>query len=239
VKEAYRACFCRGYVRARDHLTRFYSSLVKPSDLCIDVGANYGTRTEAFLRLGARVITLEPNALCVEELNAMFGREPRVVVVAAAAGPAEGQMTMHVSDNSVISSLSEAWVEHCEVTPGLKGSHWIERMVPVTTLDRLIAEHGRPAFVKIDVEGFEIEVLKGLSQPVGALSYEYTADGAERALECLDYLLVLGAKRFNSSRAETMVWDYGTWTDAAQMAAHVREVTQSDAWYGDVYAKFD
>ena len=43
---------------------------------------------------------------------------------------------------------------------------WDSSIVPATTLDELIAAYGIPAFVKIDVEGMEHEVLAGLSQPV-------------------------------------------------------------------------
>ena len=47
-------------------------------------------------------------------------------------------------------------------------------MVPVTTLDALIERHGVPSFVKVDAEGFEEEVLQGLSRSIKALSFEFT-----------------------------------------------------------------
>ena len=74
----------------------------------------------------------------------------------------------------------------------------------MTTLDELIAAHGEPAFCKIDVEGFEVEVLAGLTRPLRALSFEYLPMAHDAALAVLDRVGELGAYRYNYSPIETM-----------------------------------
>jgi hypothetical protein len=74
----------------------------------------------------------------------------------------------------------------------------------VTTLDALVAEHGEPAFCKIDVEGFELDVLRGLSRPVRALSFEYLPPAHDAALAALDLVDGLGDYAYNYSPVETL-----------------------------------
>jgi hypothetical protein len=107
----------------------------------------------------------------------------------------------------------------------------------VTTLDALIERYGEPAFVKIDVEGFELEVLKGLSRRVPALSFEFTPECADTALACVAHLDSLGFSGFNYSPGESMrLWD-NTWGDASFIRARLEALRGDVSTFGDVYAR--
>ena len=106
----------------------------------------------------------------------------------------------------------------------------------VTTLDDLIAAHGEPAFCKIDVEGFEADVLRGLSRPLRALSFEYLPMAHDAALAVLDLVESKGSYRYNYSPIETMLWASERWLDATELLA-LLERYRPTGRSGDVYAR--
>ena len=71
--------------------------------------------------------------------------------------------------------------------------------VPVTTLDAAIRKFGAPAFCKIDVEGFERQVIKGLSSRIRSVCFEFTRENRDDAEACADRLASLGKAGFNFS----------------------------------------
>jgi FkbM family methyltransferase len=212
---------------------------VPRGSLVFDVGANRGERSDVFLELGARVVAVEPVEATARLIDAWLGDDPRFTLVRKAAGAAEGKATIHVANFDVLSSLAPDWVEACKQQPHLREARWTEQTVAVTTLDCLIAEHGVPAFAKIDVEGFEVEVLKGLSRPIPALSFEYTPFRPEPALECLRLLHAFGKARFNSSRGDSLVLAHERWLDYDAMVNFCRNQVPQEPLFGDVYAVFD
>lgn len=68
----------------------------------------------------------------------------------------------------------------------------IQPRTPVTTLDLSIEEYGLPDYVKIDVKGGELEVLKGLSTPLPQSSFEFITIQRDIAVACVDYISSLG-----------------------------------------------
>ena len=226
-----------GDAERRARMDALYGQFLKPGDLAFDIGSHVGDRVSSFRRLGARALALEPQPGPARVIRLIHGRDPGVTLVQAAVGDREGEVTLRINKaNPTVSTASGAFIEAADGAGGWEGEVWDEKItVPCLTLDRLIGEHGRPAFIKIDVEGFEDRVLTGLGAPVEALSFEFTTIAREVAQRCLDRLARLGPYRFDVALGETQELVFGRWNSGAEMAAYLRNLPHA-ANSGDVYA---
>lgn len=230
----------RTYYGARGHaraMERMYGRFVRAGDLVFDIGAHVGDRVAAFRRLGARVVAVEPQPALVKVLRLLYGRDRAVAIEPVALGRAEGTIVLKLNlDNPTVSTASDEFIAAAQGAPGWEGQRWTGTVsVPMTTLDALIARHGLPAFVKIDVEGFEAEVLAGLTQPVPALSFEFTTIQRAVAVRCVDRCVALGLTRFDAALGESHIFVHGTWQTGEAIKAWLHALPQA-ANSGDVYA---
>jgi FkbM family methyltransferase len=219
-------------------LARLYRPFLQSGELAFDLGAHVGDRTRAFLRLGARVVAVEPHPMCAGLLERWHRGSRRVTVVRAAVGAAPGQGALRLSERTpTVSSLSSEWVERVRRAPRFAAVRW-DRQVPVvvTTLDALIDRFGMPEFCKIDVEGSEPAALQGLSQPIGALSFEYIPAVGEATRACLARLEDLGEYEYNWTEREIPRLRSAQWLDAAGILAIISALP-TEAHSGDIYAR--
>lgn len=220
-------------------MRQFYAQLIRPGDVCFDVGAHVGNRVAAWTQMGARVVAVEPQPTFAALLRLLYGRHPGVSIVQAALGPRAGEQQMLVSSREpTVSTLSSDWATRMQHTkPSFARTQWdTTTRVRVTTLDALVQQYGVPAFCKIDVEGYDHEVLQGLSSPLPALSFEFIPPAWDLAAQCLDRLNRLGSYTFNWSSGESMRLELPTWVDSQQMAEVLRTI-RAGALPGDVYAR--
>lgn len=215
---------------------KLYSQFVKPGSLCFDVGANVGNRTALFLELGANVVMVEPQKECYQALEKRF---PNLPLVKKGLGEKESTEKLYVSDVSLISSFSKSHVDMMQ-EDRFKGANWDKTIdIEMTTLDNLIKQYGVPDFCKIDVEGYEFDVLKGLSQPVKAMSLEYIVpENKEVVLNCIKHLNKLGKIECNLSHGETMEFHLPTWKNGNEMEQYVQTQDFINTSYGDIYVRF-
>ena len=219
-------------------MAQFYGQFLRDGDLGFDIGAHVGSRVRSWRRLGVRVIAVEPQPDCLRVLRLLYGRDQRVSIVPQAVGAHAGIARLAVSSATpTVSSMSPDWIESVTADRRFSRIRWDHAVdVEVVTLDDLIAAHGEPAFCKVDVEGFEVQVLSGLSRPLRALSFEYLPPAHDDALAALDLIDRLGDYRYNYSPIETMRFAGQKWLPAAELI-ELLETVRPLGRSGDVYAR--
>jgi hypothetical protein len=134
--------------------------------------------------------------------------------------------------------MSTDWLARVQETGRFGSVEWSQtETVDVSTLDALVAEFGVPSFTKIDVEGYEFEVLRGLTQALPALSLEFTPEHLEATERCVRRLDDLGRYAFNYSLGETFVFELPDWVDGERLLALLAAHAQDTSAFGDVYAR--
>ena len=214
-----------------------YGRFVGHGDLAFDVGSHVGDRIGAFRRLGARVVAVEPQPDCGYVIRSLYGDDPGVTLVEAACGREPGRTLLHVNTaNPTVTTASADFIAAAEGAGGWESQVWDRQVeVEVTSLDDLARTFGRPQFVKIDVEGYEAEVLAGLSSALPALSFEFTTIQRDVALRCTDRLLDLGPYRFNAALGEMHVLQFDEWVGGQQIKTFIESLPH-EANSGDIYA---
>lgn len=227
-----------GKPRGAKNLLRFYASFIKPGMLCFDVGAHLGNRTSAWLKLGASVICIEPQPVCIRYLEKKFANNKRVQLISKGLGKAEGSSEMSISTlNPAVSTLSSAsWMNKMKNAASfdLQWDKSIE--VPMTTLDALIDEFGIPAFCKIDTEGYELDVLSGLSKPIPFICFEVISVHLESVNGCLQKINALARYEFNWSVGESLTFEFDEWVSSEEILNAITQYPKK-VFSGDVYAR--
>jgi FkbM family methyltransferase len=212
---------------------RLYSKLLPQSSvLCFDVGANIGRMTEVLLELGHDVIAFEPQKECVREIKARCSPfESHLKIEEVALGDSAGAAPLFVRALSGQTSLRSEW----------EGKVTGKTEVLVSTLDLAIKQYGVPHYCKIDVEGWESQVLHGLSRPIPLISFEYHQDDGKMrdAYACLDRLRSIANIEVNITPREQSTLALDHWVDADEFKSAFRSkfCDKDDFLYGDLYVK--
>ncbi|HTV42212.1 MAG TPA: FkbM family methyltransferase [Candidatus Sulfotelmatobacter sp.] len=196
MRDLYWSCVDRHMITDRTRELQFYRTALssfQKRDLIFDIGANEGSKTDIFLRLGAKVLAVEPDETNVETLRGKFLRNrifPKPVIIEGkAVSDRPGRVRMLIdAPGSALNTLSPKWANTLRGDTTRFGQQFdftSEKEVETTTLEALMETHGVPFYIKIDVEGHELNVLRGLKRPVPFLSFEVNLpEFREEGLEC-------------------------------------------------------
>jgi FkbM family methyltransferase len=200
---------------------------IQKGDLVFDVGANIGLKSKIFLEKGARVVAFEPQMECWGYLLKMDLTLENIALDSTSEG---GYLVE--SDLNTLSSMSDEFISavHEKRFPNVTWNKVVA--VKTDTLDNMIKKHGKPKFIKIDVEGYELNVIHGLHQSIEYISVEFTPELLDRTLNCLDYLK---EGVYNYGSRESSDYSFKEWVSKDTMVAFLKEIKDYEVEFGDVY----
>jgi FkbM family methyltransferase len=217
-----------------------WSSLARERNLAFDIGANVGLKARALARIFKRVVAFEPDPACyfrLEKLAKTVGRiEPRCL----ALGESPGSLLLHRSSNGLLNSVSTPWIEAVTNTRRFASATWEEcgLHVRVETLENAIAEAGIPEFIKIDVEGYEESVIKGLLTVPIVVCFEFTPETLDSTLRILRDIADRWHHETNFSLRDTYRLEFANWMHPIELGSILASLAESSALsWGDIYIR--
>ena len=191
------------------------------------------------------MVAVEPQEVCIKELQKKYGNNKNVVLIKKAISDNTGEEELMISDSHTLSSMSREWMDSIKSSDmffvSTTAFNWQKKTkVQVTTLDQLIKEYGNPAFCKIDVEGYEYKVLKNISKPMEAVSFEFTPtqEFIPVAKKIVRHLSSIGKVRFNYSFGESVSLVLNKWIGPSQILGILSRLPKKTSISGDIYVRF-
>lgn len=217
-------------------MRQFYFALLPKNALVFDIGANVGTMTTIFASLGAKVIAVEPNPDCARHIELTTSR-PAVEILQAAVGERNGLAELELSDRKdKMSSLSAKWREAISKENQDYVGLWNRKLtVPMITLDSLVERYALPFYIKIDVEGYEDQVLKGLTSCPPLLSFEFNSVFLDPARRALNNNLFDQAS-FNYTLVDPVKFELRSWVDRDGLMKSIQGLNSAPG-LGDIFVR--
>ena len=164
--------------------------------LLFDIGANRGDAVVAGLNKGfTKIVALEPAPIIYAELVKNFIYDSRVKPLKLAASDKDGErIEFYEAKEDGLSTMNKDWLTGTDMP--YKGKPYRTIKATTITIDTLVKLYGKPDLIKIDVEGAEWTVFKGMSQKLGTLTFEWSQATLDEHHNQLDYLMRLGYTEF-------------------------------------------
>lgn len=163
--------------------------------ILLDVGANVGLYTDANFDKFDTFILVEANPALAEKLKNKYKNKPNCHIVSGIVSNKEKE-TFYIANVDTISTADIEWVEKSRFSnTTVFRWHPIEG-IPTITLDNIISTYGEPSLLKIDVEGYEYNVLLSLTKKIPMLCFEWSEEKKEELLLTLEHLQKLGFTKY-------------------------------------------
>jgi FkbM family methyltransferase len=213
-------------------------TILKENYLIFDVGCNIGKKTNEYLKYNTKVVGFEPQPKCVKQLMNYFKNSNSVIIEPIGLDIKKGDSFIYEASHDTISSMSEEFIDIVK-KERFSGYNWGNKIsINVDTLDNMIKKHGKPNYIKIDVEGYELNVLKGLTTPIDVISIEFTPELCQISIDCINYIETInGNCIYNYGYREDKDFKFEKWISKDEILTYILSINDYKFEFGDIYIK--
>lgn len=176
----------------------FLNSYPLKNALIFDVGANMGHKSIIFSKLAKKVVAFEPSKKLFNYLLKRF-ENSNVILYNYALGSCVSESDFYiVENNEAYNSLNK---KHIKTTTTIRGIATMATVkhekIHVEIIENFIQKFGVPKYIKIDVEGYEYEVIRGLKTPVPLLSFEANLpEFLSESIQSINHLDLISSNKY-------------------------------------------
>jgi len=200
--------------------------------ILFDIGANEGKYTDTNMKNFDKCILVEANPSLAENLREKYRTNTSVYIVEAIASNKESEV-FYISNANQISTSDPEWIQNSRFSNNYMWSP--VKGIKTVSVDTLIQQFGEPTLLKIDVEGYEYNVLQSLSKKVNMLCFEWAEEKKKEILLSLEYLYAYNYTKFHVQIEDK--YDYrvndNEWVDYTTIYSTMNsmcDVNRKDSW---------
>lgn len=197
--------------------------------LLFDIGANRGDAVLVGLNKGYKVIALEPAPHIYKELVKNFIYNPNVVPLKFAVSDSNNQtIEFYEADEDGLSTINKEWLT--SDTMPYKGKNFRTIQATTITVDSLVDIYGIPDLIKIDVEGAEWSVFRGITKKYKTLTFEWTNVTIGEHQSQIEYLKNLGYTEIGPQFIEHHLQEPKEWFNINDQRLDDWIIANKDKW---------
>lgn len=206
-------------------------------NLVFDIGANIGQFAQRCLKEqeGCKVICVEPNQQLAVKLKHRFATENVEVLDFLVSTNNDEEVDFYISNADTISTANLDWINNSRFSNNYAWHKPIKKKT--INIDRLIELYGSPDLIKIDVENYELEVIKGLSNKQKKICFEWAEETFDKTHEACLYLKNLGYNEFGYLNDDEYLREPDVYTELENMDLYDDIVKERKLRFGMIWVK--
>lgn len=202
--------------------------------ILFDIGANRGDATSAGIQKGYKVIALEPAPKVYKDLVSNFIYNDNVIPLKFAVSDKDNEIIeFYEAEEDGLSTINKDWLTS-EGMP-YKGKEFRTIKANTITIDTLAKIYGNPDLIKIDVEGAEWSVFKGMTKKYGMIAFEWTNVTLGEHQSQIEYLEKLGYTEIGPQFIEHHLQEPKEWFNIKDQRLDDWVISNKDKWENSLW----
>jgi FkbM family methyltransferase len=191
--------------------------------ILFDIGANRGLYTDSNAKKYDKFILVEANKHLCNFLKNNYINNPNIIIEQKIVS-SDKNTVFYISNVDVISSCDSEWINNSRFSN--KSCYNFNKTTDneSITIDELVEKYGIPEYIKIDVEGYELNVLKSMTKKYCPIGFEWAEEKKDELLLSLEYVKSLGYEKFCLQKEDKYDFVPEKWLDYNQIYKIVDEL---------------